>query len=124
MGVSNRETFAQRYGDAPGVTMHAYAYGYSFCIDPDLIDVDTLESILDDLAAHADYPLLDEDDYARRESDAWDESLAHAMNAADVPDDMRPALAEWVSENYWGYAEPGYVAPEWVAEGIAALTVA
>ena len=31
------------------------------------------------------------------------------------------AIAEWVTENRYGYAEPGYVAPEWVAEAIAAL---
>ena len=90
---------------------------------------DALAAVQDALstAEHfADYPVLDEEDFSRREWEEWQDALADAIRwhpGEDIDADSPRALAiaEWVTENRYGYAEPGYVAPEWVAEAIAAL---
>ena len=90
---------------------------------------DALAAVQDALetAEHfADYPVLDEEDFSRREWEEWQDALADAVRwypGEDIASDSPRALAiaEWISENYYGSAEPGYVATEWVAEAIAAL---
>lgn len=96
-----------------GVDFHPAGAGMTVvCIDPAHVNAELLAEIIGVAEQYADYPVLDESDYSDREWTAWGVALEWAMR--DIPEEHRPAVAEWVTENRYGYAEPGYVADEWV----------
>lgn len=102
--------------------MGSYRY---VCVNPETIDSELLEEMIQYREAFDDYGILDESDYSERELQAWNEGLDWEIRQADTDDEFtdefKSQLAEWVSENYYGYSDPGYVKSEWVTEGIAAL---
>lgn len=106
-------------GDGSDVDFHASGPTIYVCVAPDEIDPELLAEIISAAESFADYPVLDDSDYSEREWKAWNEGLEWAVR--DVPDEHREAVVEWVNDNRAGYAEPGYVADEWVVEAMRAL---
>lgn len=91
----------------------------SVCVAPDRIDLELLGEIIAAAESFADHPVLDESDYSQRESDAWDDALDWGLR--DWPEESHDALRRAVGEAWSGYAEPGYVAAEWVTVTARAL---
>lgn len=119
LGVSNIAVFAEEFGAMPGVTAHHSYGGTSYCVDLSIIGKDDLSEIIERMERYADYAVLDESDYSEREWAEWNESLE--FETRDIPEESRHAVAEYVSENYRGASEPGYVNHAWIVQAMVAL---
>lgn len=108
----DRDENEPRSGDEFDVDFHHNGPTVWVCVAPETIDAELLAEIIAAAEGYADYPMLDDDDNSRREMEAWDEAMDWALR--DWPEDIRGDLAQATAEQWVGYAEPGYVAAEWV----------
>lgn len=144
MAESNEATLREEYADASILRVDESAHVTRLLLplddetwarlfpaeDASDVDHELAEEYLDEISGAlnraegaANYPLLDESDYSERVTKAWNKALDEELNHAGVSDDDRQRVAEYVSERWDGYAEPGWVDPDWVREAIAELDV-
>lgn len=121
-GWQNFETDAGEVSPYGAIDWHTGLGNYIWvCINPELVPRDILVDMIGTRESFDDYPVLDESDYSEREWKAWNEALESEIES-DWDDSYRQAIAEWVTENYYGYSDPGYVSPDWIKEATNTLT--
>lgn len=118
----NFETHSGETAPEDAIDWHTGLGNYIWvCVNPELVPHDILVDMISTREAYDEYPVLDESDYSEREWKEWNESLEWGINS-DWDESYRQAVAEWVTENYYGYSEPGWVDPDWVTEATKTLT--
>lgn len=89
------------------------------CVNASAIGAELLAEIIAAAESFADYPVLDEDDYSRRENDAWVEALDWATRG--IPEAHLQAVMTHVAEGHYGNSDAGWVDDAWVTEAMTDL---
>lgn len=108
-----------------------YLHNEKLCItlwQQHLIDEKTLvilEELLEVFEDFQDYGLLDERDWSQRSLDYWHECVNNALSYAledfdELPEEKAEEIVNYLTENYFGHSDEGYIANEWISEALEA----
>lgn len=108
-----------------------HKHGDKLCVlveyDHDDDDLRALDDLLNAHDSFLDYGVLDEEDYFNREYETWVHSVESAHDhvtgvfLSDRGDEWRAYFDDYIAE-FRGYAEPSYVAVEWIERAVEYAT--